>query len=247
MARTRPQSAGVCVSCGACVAKAQMARHLKTCLNRMPIAELPAGLTKRQARYFHIMAEGQEFPDYWLHLDVRSSTRLLSLDNFLRDIWLECCGHLSKLTIGGVEYVSYDPREDPFPGEEDLRRMTAKVDAVLRPGMTFTHEYDFGTTTYLTLTVLAERIGIYRRDPVHLLARNDPPDRPCAICGKPATHVCTMCIYTDTPAWYCDDENCQQQHTCDDPSGPYWLPVTNSPRVGQCGYTGWVDWGDDEQ
>ena len=247
MATLKTESAGVCAACGTRVLKAQMTKHLKSCLMRDRTGELAAGLTKRQVRYFHIVAEGAEFPEYWLHLDLRANTRLSSLDDFLRNIWLECCGHLSKFSIRGVEYVSYDPREDPFDGDEDLRRLTAKVDAVLQPGTRFTHEYDFGSTTYLKLRVVSERLGLYRRDPVRLLARNDPPDRACAVCGKPSTRVCTTCIYSDLPAWYCGDKACQEHHTCQDLSGPYWLPVTNSPRVGQCGYTGWVNWDDGDE
>jgi len=29
---------------------------------------------------------------------------LTDLDGFLRDIWLECCGHLSAFDIGTVRY-----------------------------------------------------------------------------------------------------------------------------------------------
>lgn len=242
LTQAAPSFMGRCLACSAHVAKAQMTRHLQSCPQRVRGAELLPGKTTRQAHYLHVVAEGAGLPEYWLHLDVRASTRLSSLDDFLRAVWLECCGHLSRFTVGGVEYVSFDPRDDPFEGEEDLRQMTARVDTALQPKMTFTYEYDFGTTTYLKLHVVSERVGIYRRDPVVILARNDPPDRPCAVCGKPATHVCTMCIYTDAPAWYCDAA-CQRQHGCVDAAGDtYWLPVTNSPRVGQCAYTGRVSW-----
>ena len=67
---------------------------------------------------------------------------------------------------------------------------------------------------------------------VQILARNNPPPIPCASCGKPATQVCTMCIYNGE-AWFCDD--CTEDHECEE---DYFLPVVNSPRVGQCGYTG---------
>jgi len=32
---------------------------------------------------------------------MRGSATLTKLDDYLRAIWLECCGHLSKFTIGG--------------------------------------------------------------------------------------------------------------------------------------------------
>jgi hypothetical protein len=30
---------------------------------------------------------------YWMHLEVAAGTTLTILDRFLRDTWLECCGH----------------------------------------------------------------------------------------------------------------------------------------------------------
>ena len=32
------------------------------------------------------------------------SATLEELDHYLRTIWLECCGHLSQFTIGGMLY-----------------------------------------------------------------------------------------------------------------------------------------------
>ena len=33
--------------------------------------------------------------DYWLIIECKENTLLQELDQFLRDIWLECCGHMS--------------------------------------------------------------------------------------------------------------------------------------------------------
>lgn len=32
---------------------------------------------------------------YWLIIEVSENVTLKELDNFIRDIWVECCGHLS--------------------------------------------------------------------------------------------------------------------------------------------------------
>jgi hypothetical protein len=242
--RTLPE--GTCSICDQHFTKNDMAEHLQKHLSvRATLAEETAGRLQTE-RIFHIVAEGRWLPEYWLHLQIRANAKLHRLDDFLRDIWLECCGHLSKFTIAGVEYVSYDPRIDPFPGEENLRTMNARLSQVLQPGLTFLHEYDFGTTTELSLRVLSERAGVSSRKSLQLLARNEPLDWRCAVCGKPATVVCSMCIYTERAAWYCDDPDCQAEHRCVD-DGEYWLPVTNSPRVGMCGYTGFVDWGEQDK
>jgi len=39
--------------------------------------------------------------DFWLDLEMRGSATLTKLDEYLRAIWLECCGHLGEFTIGG--------------------------------------------------------------------------------------------------------------------------------------------------
>ena len=38
-------------------------------------------------------------PAYWLFLEMDHSAKLEDLDHFLRETWLECCGHLSTFTI----------------------------------------------------------------------------------------------------------------------------------------------------
>ena len=95
------------------------------------------------------------------------------------------------------------------------------------------YEYDFGTTTYLSVSVIAERNGPAKKgNSVTVLARNDQPGVLCGACGKDlATGVCTMCWGDE--GWVCDE--CAPDHECGE---EMLLPVVNSPRVGQCGYTG---------
>ena len=53
--------------------------------------------------------------------------------------------------------------------------MDVPVGEVLRPGMKFTHDYDFGSTTHLALRVVGECEGKAPVQRVRLLARNEPP------------------------------------------------------------------------
>jgi hypothetical protein len=236
MAETTPKTVltGKCALCGSVLPKSRMTVHLKTCVPEHD-AQLKASKPKAsEIALIHFLVEGEGMPMYWLHLDMPGTARLKTLDQFLRDIWLECCGHLSQFTIEGVYYVS---DRDPFEDDIETHTMTARLIDVLEPGMVFRHEYDFGTSTYLTLSMQAVRPGLSRRSPVRLLARNTPPDRPCAVCGKPAEVVCSMCVYGDDPAWYCAEH--QSRHLCPDVyHEEYFLPAANSPRVGMCGYTG---------
>ncbi len=241
-AQKKLPSVGTCALCNSVVPKRSMTKHLETCVIEHDARERVQKKQPRDAALFHLLVEGRGMPEYWLHVEVRAIARLSALDQFLRGIWLECCGHLSQFKIGETYYISHN---DPYEDAGDTFSQTRPLNKVIGPGSRFTHEYDFGTTTELTLRVLSERVGLNQRAAVRLLARNNPLDWRCAVCGKPATQVCSMCIYTESAAWYCDDVDCQAEHQCVDP-GEYWLPVSNSPRVGMCGYTGFVDWGEED-
>src|SRR5437588_1480433 len=137
-----------------------------------------------------------------MHLEVPASATLTVLDRFLRDTWLECCGHLSAFEIAGVRYaVDAGMNEDPWDmGEKSMR---VRLEKVLSPGQTNFYEYDFGTTTELKLRVISEREVEAKGKTIQVLARNNPPLMLCEVCGKPATSVCSQCIFDDK-GWVCD-------------------------------------------
>ena len=213
---------GECLLCNGVFSKRQMTRHLQKCLTSKDVFGTPP-----KTRVFHLVVEGRYAREHWLHLDATANARLQSLDDFLRDIWLECCGHMSAFTIEGESYMSGGPY-----AELGDRGMSARLGDVLRSGIVFEHAYDFGTTTHLRLKVVSDREGEMRGEPIRLLARNEPPSIACGVCGKPATQVCSQCIY-EGEGWLC--EQCAQEHECGE---DMLLPVVNSPRVGMCGYTG---------
>ena len=226
---------GLCYLCGGSFAKNTLGRHLEKCRENQA-AETSAGGRKPTSRtLFHLVVEGRDAPNYFLHLDVRGDATLANLDQFLRDAWLECCGHLSAFTIGDTRYMW----EPPGGGFDDLisdedESLDVPLADVLRPGLTFAHEYDFGTTTELKLRVLGEREEpVPARTPkVRVLARNEPPEVPCDKCGKPATQICAECVY-EGEGFLCP------AHARKHPCGPdMLLPLVNSPRAGMCGYTG---------
>jgi hypothetical protein len=57
--------------------------------------------TRTQETIWHLRIQGAYAKEYWLDLELVGSASLEQLDKYLRAIWLECCGHLSKFTIGG--------------------------------------------------------------------------------------------------------------------------------------------------
>ena len=222
----RQTSQGKCYFCQQTFAKNGMAKHLAACEKR-DLTRTPTGKSKvRKAKLLHLLVEGRDLPFYWLHVEVPADASLKTLDSFLRDIWLECCGHLSAFTIDGRRY-SIAPI-----GDFDEKGMSAKLGSVFKPDAKVFHEYDFGTTTDLTLKYVSEREANCRGYDVTVLARNEPPEVKCTVCGKPATQVCSGCIWNGE-GWVCDGH--ARDHECGE---DMLLPVVNSPRVGMCGYTG---------
>ncbi len=217
-------SDGKCSFCNGVFSKAAMTKHLKSCSRRKVEVDGTSG--KKQAKNFHLVVEGRYSPEYWMHLLAPADTTLESIDSLLRDIWLECCGHLSAFTIEGISYSS-----SPM-GEYDEKGMNVRLGDVLFSKAKFYHEYDFGTSTELALRVVSEMECEAKSKPVQLMARNNPPAIICESCGKNASQVCCQCIWSDQ-GWLCDE--CVAGHECGE---DMFLPVVNSPRVGMCGYTG---------
>src|SRR5437867_2706505 len=123
----REISKGICNFCKGEFSKSGMTQHLKSCKQRLAdIAEENAeaqSTTKsksrkpQKTRLFHLLVDGLYLPRYWMHLELPAFLTLRNLDTFLRNTWLECCGHLSEFKIGDVRYVVHV--EDDFGDETD--------------------------------------------------------------------------------------------------------------------------------
>lgn len=351
---TKEVSRGTCHFCKGEFDKGKMTQHLKYCKQRMANLKAETSAGAEKTKLFHLVVEGRDLPMYWMHLEMPTSATLEDLDEFLRDTWLECCGHLSEFKIGKVSYSSQTEDEDMFwefgeegeeeeeddedesdedesedsglipipdeveaeladlplselaekviemlsaelqtdladlppaeiearvtelmtarlqsesgtplsPEEQSLVAMAARflqpsllfelasgafdeqdmdieLGKVLKVGRKFSHEYDFGSTTELTLRVVGEREGVVAEDEdgdplaVLVMARNEPPVIPCKVCGEPATKIASGYFYAADGA-YCDA--CAKKS--DEYDDDEMLPVVNSPRTGVCGYTG---------
>ncbi|GHO65116.1 hypothetical protein KSC_040080 [Ktedonobacter sp. SOSP1-52] len=224
-------SKGVCAFCHAELKKAGMTKHLEACEKRMA-AETLSGkrASASPARKLHLLVEGRDLLEYWMHLEVVDTTTLAALDRFLRDTWLECCGHLSAFEIGGVRYATGAGMGDDWGMEE--KSMRVRLEHVLSPGQSGLYEYDYGTTTELKINVIGTRETATKGQAIRILARNTPPRRVCDVCGQEASDVCSVCIF-ENKGWLCKEH--KKSHECGE---DMLLPVVNSPRVGMCAYTG---------
>ncbi len=338
----RAVSKGTCAFCKAELAKPQMPQHLKSCKARRATTAAPS--QEQKTRLFHIVAEDQYLPEYWLHFEIPTSASLWAVDRFLKALWIEDLEHLSDFTISGTDYSTEYP-EDFFPGEEEAapeaeagsaeeqvealravidqivspwaegsasalglplppgllapewiaaltqprsvdelveflkedqarlikagkaarkedqtlapeaqrqsyqtwyyqklvvedlleaiedRSLEVAIGRVLKVGQKFSYLYDYGSSTYITLRVVAEREGLVpdQQEPVQLLAQNTAPTFPCIVCGKPATTV-ALGYFTDitdiAERVFCTA--CARKRRAEGGI----LPLINSPRVG---------------
>lgn len=219
---------GKCKYCGKEYTMSYMNKHLGTCKERQKRLEEETG--KKKCGYFQLAICSKYSRNYWLFIEMRETASLRDLDSFLRDIWLECCGHLSAFDINGVTY-DVESSEDDFWGEP-AKSMDCKLKSVLEKGMTIGYRYDFGSTTSLTITVADYRIGWWKKEKLTILSRNNPPVFQCDRCGE--KEAVTMCAGSwGEPYFLCED--CEETFDSDD----YFLfDVCNSPRMGVCGYNG---------
>ena len=227
------QVKGKCRCCSKEFARAGMLKHLSSCKERKAEAEKETG---KKTGYFELLITSRYRKEYWLVIEMEDTAKLKELDWFLRDIWVECCGHCSLFEIEEKTY-SDNIQNDNFWGES-CQSMNIQMKKIVETGMEFCYEYDFGTTTELIISVKGHREGKKKADKITILSRNNPPEILCSTCQKNiAVWVNPEGFYEDVPYWC---ETCMEKYTQEDKFDDFefFLPVCNSPRMGVCGYEG---------
>ncbi|MEB3338376.1 MAG: hypothetical protein VKJ46_12995, partial [Leptolyngbyaceae bacterium] len=216
------QSKGTCAYCGKEIAKGSISKHLSACPQRQEAIAKAEQKKAKPEKLYHLRVQDAYQNEYWLDLEMRGSKTLQDLDDYLRAIWLECCGHLSQFSLGRR-----------FAQEIGMRR---KISEVLHPGGELTHIYDFGTSSETLVKSVDIREGTPTTSrPIALMARNSLPENKCIECEQPATHLCTECLIEEqTWGVLCDEH--AKTHPHDNYGEP--IPLVNSPRLGMCGYDG---------
>jgi len=240
---------GKCLFCEKIITKSEISRHLKKHLDEKLFGS-------KEGMSFLLKVEPDtrygEFP-YFLSLWVDGEAIMKKVDAFLRDIWLECCGHMSafrnpavKINSGMWDFFEmqellekgkikeYEVLMEQAEGEIPMSRKTKNV---FYEGLKLEYEYDFGSTTKLTVTAIGE-YPVKADKPVMLLSRNEPLKILCESCGKkPASEICAAHGW-DEPSLFCP--KCVKKHEkeCPDFADYAAMPVVNSPRMGVCGYEG---------
>lgn len=162
---------------------------------------------------------------HWILFSVPLSASLKVVDQFLRKIWCECCGHLSSFSTKYGE-VNNATKIANFNVKDVL-----------------TYEYDFGTTTELLVTIVGEINRPKRGQKVQLLARNFAQVFKCSTCDEDAAYI-------DTEDWdgYFACYDCYEFGDETGDEERYFEKITNSPRCGACCYDGSDDeWSAEER
>ena len=207
------KSEGKCLYCEQVLSQKEIAKHLTKHLADMEKSDVG----ENAQTYCHIEVEADNM---FLHLLVKGDADMKKIDNFLRAIWLECCDHLSAF------------------GHKNFKvKMSHKVKDVFETRVKIYHDYDFGTTTRVFLKGL-KNYQLNLKDNVILLSRNEPLKYLCATCKtKPAINICTSCNW-EKYSYFCGVCSEKHEEVCDDFIDYSCMPVVNSPRMGECGYTG---------
>ena len=246
-------STGECFFCKKPFDKSAINRHLKTHFKEKAKTE------KAGNSYLLKIITNPRYGSsgYFLYLWVNGTATFRDLDDFLRAIWLECCGHmssftdLSKISAGGFRGNMFDFLEaENLMSSGNIKQYEAmmedsrgeipksrKLKAGLHKGQKIEYEYDFGSTTSLLITV-EEDFEFAAPERVFLLSRNEPLELLCETCKKePATEFCTVHGWGDE-CMFCP--KCAKKHRkeCPDFDDYAGMPIVNSPRMGVCAYAG---------
>jgi hypothetical protein len=219
------QSKGVCAYCQQEIAKNGITKHLAACVQRQTSIEKAARKKTAGETLYHLRVQDAGGGEFWLNLEMRGSSTLDDLDEYLRAIWLECCGHLSQFSVGGW-------RGNEIP-------MKRRAEEVFQNGIELTHIYDFGTSSQTLIRVVEMREGKpTTAHSIALMARNLMPASKCLECRKPATMLCLECLIEEDK-WGTLCEAHAKKHPHDNYGEP--IELVNSPRLGMCGYSGPAD------
>jgi hypothetical protein len=210
------ESIGECRFCDEKFSAKEIRRHLSKHL-----VVLEKKNTQKSKPFHHILIQGKYDKLMFLHILADSDAPIEAIDEFLREIWLECCGHMSGF---------YNKRE-----EVDI---DTKIGTVFTVAKELIYDYDFGTTTSLTVKAL-KTYNLPFEEEIVILSRNEALKIMCDGCNeKIATVMCQNCYSENGLLAFC--KKCAKKHgkACEDFADYAECSIVNSPRCGQCGYDG---------
>ncbi|MBU4141464.1 hypothetical protein KKE99_01165 [Patescibacteria group bacterium] len=201
---------GQCKFCQQDFSKRQIAAHLDVCSKRKE---------DKNIKNLRLRVVDPYMKNFWLIVEVNERANFNDLDNLIKDVWVECCGHLSLF--------------GDYQNEVSKKKIIADI---LKPKDSIGYIYDFGSSTELTVEALEySNHQLIGKKNIELVARNYLPPSDCVKCGRQATYVCVYCCESE-PALVCD-KCAEKYHNEDDKKTDHCVAlISNSPRSGVCGY-----------
>ena len=205
---------GKCYYCNKELTEKTIKRHIKNCGEmKRKIEELSAVDKKLRNQFILSIKPKYNGNEYCIYLSIDENLGLIHIDQFMRDVWLECCGHLSAFKINGKFYQDYS--------------MNTKLKDILVVNEKFEYEYDFGSTTYLKLEVIDVIKVPASFSQIEIIARNHEVKHFCEICGTEGEY-----FNYENDQWEC--KKCIDK----DNDMISKFDYSNSPRDGVCCYGG---------
>ncbi len=191
--------------------------YASSSLQRHIKSHLSKAATATSKKNTHFLVRAVVGP-YFMYFLVPLKSHFYDLDRVLRNYWMECCGHMSSFMVDREEID-----------------MNLKINKVFYAGFKCEYIYDWGSSTYVSIEVKDAYVLSKTPKGISIIARNNPLDLKCGKCEKKqAVILIPEEYYQGKNPFYCED--CHEEN--DD---EYYHSVTNSPRMGVCGYDGETD------
>lgn len=168
---------GKCYYCNKELTERTIKRHMKSCsMMKNRIEESIAKNGKLRKQFIIAIKPKYDKNEYCIYLSIDGTLGLVHIDQFIRDVWVECCGHLSAFVIKKKFYQDNE--------------MNIRLNEILSVGEKFQYEYDFGSTTYLELEVV-DIINVSKDfTQIEIIARNNEIISEFNYCNSPRDGVC---------------------------------------------------------
>lgn len=205
-----------CQFCEAKYGTVQIYEHYEECLSNI--------YKNRYGYLISMHSIGITGKRYFNYVIVGTKTRLFDIDNFLRNIWCECCGHDSNFERKLIGII-----RDGEQIDVNINVIMSKTQFIssFEEGDVLTYYYDNGSPTIVEIVIVKKLDGVCKIPDknIDIIFANTEPEIKCN--HNRCKHTAKYYIYAKP---YCI--NCTDKYNNKEPK----LLIVNSPRSGLCEY-----------
>lgn len=159
---------------------------------------------------------------YWVYIVVPLDYTLHKLDSVIRNIWVECCNHLSEFIVSKDNKINIYIYSNHEQEDKDINQQINLLDVIKNKELVY--HYDFDNTTKINIEILDIITNKKNNENILLINRNNEVDINCSNCNNSSNKICSICNKINC---------CYNSCMCDNKT---LLPLLNSPRMGTCCY-----------